>query len=72
MDNLGGKIRWKNLVEKFGGKIRWKIQAENLVENLVGILGWKSVQCTVYIVQCTLYSRVVLFSLSRDPLCSSA
>ena len=30
-----------------------------------------SYQCTVYIVQCTMCSKVVIFSLFKEPQCSS-
>ena len=59
-----------------GGKIGWTNWVAIWVETLSGKLGVqivlkKSVQCTVFIVQSTMYSKLVLLSLWRQAQCSS-
>ena len=50
----------EKLVGKLCGKICWTIVWEN---------GWE--KYTVYSLQCTMYSKVVLLSLWREPQCST-
>ena len=61
MVKLGGKLGWTNFVEK-GEIFWWKNCVEKLYgrlcKKLGGKLGGKSVQCTMFSVQCTVYSTV--------------
>ena len=62
----------EKLGEKLWGNIVWNSWVEILVGNLGGKIGWKAMlKYTVYSVQCTMYNKVAILSLLREPQCSS-
>ena len=74
-------IGWKNLLN-FGGTIGKKALLKKIVKQICGKIVWKVLwkswlgklygkKRTVYSVQCTMYSKVVILSLLREPHCSS-
>ena len=68
MEKLDGKL-CSNLCEMVGWKNSVESCVESCVESWVGKV--YSEKYTVYSVQCTMYNKVVLLSLLREPQCSS-
>ena len=64
VDKLGEKNAWKNCVQKLFAKIVCK----NCVKNCLNKTGGKIVHCTLYSVQCTMYSKVMFLSLGSELL----
>ena len=76
---MGGKIVWKNCAKKLceilGGKLSEIIGLSKLYSIQLTVYSVQltvySLKYTVYNVQYKLYSKAVLFSLWREPQCSS-